>query len=232
MSSPKQSFYLAADLFSSRALFGNAALAEAIQHASRDGVGPELEAVLPQLCEPRDASAKAIRNFDLRSVVTADALVLLFEGMELDSGMVVEFMLAKFCDIPTVIVRTDFRSCGEHPECPWNLMLGSFPRCETVRLNAMEQYRKLFEAMKTSASCKGEVDSAQQSIAAMQEALNSIAQGVVQKLREVMTMPSIMPEVLRGSVYEWVRHFPGGGFESELSPEELTEILKRRFVKG
>jgi hypothetical protein len=35
--------------------------------------------------------------------------LFLYNGTELDSGTVVEFMFSKFADIPSVIVRTDFR---------------------------------------------------------------------------------------------------------------------------
>jgi hypothetical protein len=40
---------------------------------------------------------------------------------------VVEFMLAKFADIPSVLLRTDIRAGGDYRDEPWNLMTSYFP---------------------------------------------------------------------------------------------------------
>ena len=45
--------------------------------------------------------------------VGCDLCILNYDGPELDSGTVVEFMVSKFADIPSVIVRTDFRNAGD-----------------------------------------------------------------------------------------------------------------------
>ncbi len=222
-------FYFAADLFSSRALFGNAALADAIQRASGTSERYEFKVILPQLCEPRTESARAIRNADIRSVVQADAAVFVFDGMELDSGMIAEFMVAKFCDIPSVILRTDFRSCGEHPECPWNVMLGFYPRCSVVQLNSMKEYKDLIAAQGEGRVSARNRDAARDSIEALQTFMDSIGASVAQALDKVMRIPATMPEELREPVYQWVRQFPGAEFDAELSAEDISEVIKRRF---
>ncbi len=54
-----------------------------------------------------------IRNVDLKHVMTSDMAIFNFDGANLDSGTVVEFIYAKMLDVPCVLLRTDFRSAGE-----------------------------------------------------------------------------------------------------------------------
>jgi hypothetical protein len=69
------------------------------------------------------ASAQTIRDGDLTSLLGCDIGLFLYDGTELDSGTVVEFMFSKFADIPSVIVRTDFRNAGDSISGdPWNLV--------------------------------------------------------------------------------------------------------------
>ncbi len=92
-------------------LLGNVALAQAIKHVSNG----RYEAVLPQDLEVTNKRGKAIRDFDILTLLSCDLALFHFDGTELDSGTVAEFMLAKFADIPTVLLRTDFRKAGDNP---------------------------------------------------------------------------------------------------------------------
>lgn len=66
-----------------------------------------------------------------------------FDGAELDSGTVVEFVIAKFADIPAVLLRTDFRRGGDSHRDPWNLMVSDWPRTEKVIIHSMELYQSI-----------------------------------------------------------------------------------------
>jgi nucleoside 2-deoxyribosyltransferase len=129
-------YYFGGELFNLKHLLGNVALAQAIKRVS-DG---KYEAVLPQDLEVSKKRGKAIRDVDILALISCDLALFHFDGTELDSGTVAEFMLAKFADIPTVLLRTDFRKAGDSPHDPWNLMLSDYPRTEKVILNGMEVY--------------------------------------------------------------------------------------------
>ncbi len=128
--------YLAGELFDVKHLAGNALLAEALGEISRGRYVP----VLPQDLELPSLEAKAIRDADYRALLECDAAIFQFDGSDLDSGTVAEFMTAKFADIPSVLLRTDFRRSGDRNPRPWNLMCDSFPRTEALVVDAMALY--------------------------------------------------------------------------------------------
>lgn len=96
--------YFAGGLFDHKELAGNALLAEAIVEAS----GGKYECILPQNFESRGKHPKDIRNADIDALLSCDAALFNYDGTELDSGTVVEYMFAKFADKPAVLLRTDF----------------------------------------------------------------------------------------------------------------------------
>ena len=103
------SIYFGGELFSTKHLLGNVALADAIRRRS----GGRFQSLLPQVLEQRDTTAQAIRDQDIRALLACDLGIFHYDGPELDAGTVVEFMFAKFADIPSVLLRTDFRGSGE-----------------------------------------------------------------------------------------------------------------------
>jgi len=131
-----KTFYFAGELFSQKHLIGNALLAQSIYETSEHKYLP----ILPQDLEFRDVTPKAIRDQDLLSLIQCDLALFHFDGPELDSGTVVEFMFAKFADIPSVILRTDFREGGDQSGVgePWNLMCSFYPRTEVVLSSCLE----------------------------------------------------------------------------------------------
>ena len=132
--------YFAGDIFNHKDLVGNLLLADAIKSVS-DG---RYHCILPQNLEQTTGRSIDIRNQDLLEVMRADLLILNFDGTELDSGTVVEFLYAKSLDVPCVVLRTDFRSGGDEEigGNPWNLMCSGYPRTEVMTLNGMAWYRK------------------------------------------------------------------------------------------
>jgi nucleoside 2-deoxyribosyltransferase len=129
--------YFAGELFSSKHLMGNAALGDAIARLSNRN----FSCVLPQTLEDRDTTARAIRDKDIVTLIGCDLALFNFDGPELDSGTVAEFMLAKFADIPSLLLRTDFRRAGDQGEDQWNLMLSFYPRTRSLFINSMEIYK-------------------------------------------------------------------------------------------
>jgi len=84
------SLYFAGELFNAKHLIGNSALAAAIERQSKG----EFICRLPQALEQRSNSARQIRDQDLESLVDCDIAIFNFDGTEVDSGTVVEFMVA------------------------------------------------------------------------------------------------------------------------------------------
>lgn len=136
-------YYFAGGLFSHKEIIGNHLLAEAILTCS----GGRWEPLLPQKAENQlRPDAREIRDNDFAMVLAADAALFNFDGSELDSGTVAEFMAARFLDLPCVLFRTDFRAAGDQNADgePWNLMLSGYPRTVTLRFDCMARYQALF----------------------------------------------------------------------------------------
>ena len=152
----KSSFtvYLGGELFSLKHLIGNAWLAEAIYEKSHG----RFRCVLPQdFFELRGRSGRAIRDFNFRALVACDLALLNFDGTDLDSGTVVEFMFAKFADVPSVLLRTDIRSAGDDRDEPWNVMAGYFPRTTSVIVPSLFNYRGTLQRRQRRSACGGEL---------------------------------------------------------------------------
>ncbi len=209
------SIYFAGELFSLKHLSGNAMLADAIQRVSNG----RFACVVPQDLEQREYTAISIRDQDLLHVVSCDVGLFNFDGPELDSGTVVEYMIAKMLDIPCVIIRTDFRSAGDFRGLPWNLMLAEYPRTKVVLLDAMADYQK---ALKKT----------QSPLEAAQYATDDLARSVVEAFNDVMAEKPVLTPELRASVYEWIRHLPGATFAQLLTEDSLKNILSSKVSRG
>ncbi|MEM9058500.1 MAG: nucleoside 2-deoxyribosyltransferase, partial [Pseudomonadota bacterium] len=103
------SVYFAGALFSHKDLIGNALVAAAVDRLS-DG---RYRCLVPQDLEQSSGRAMDIRDQDLRAVIESDLAIFNFDGTDLDSGTVVEFVTAKQLDLPSVLVRSDFRLAGD-----------------------------------------------------------------------------------------------------------------------
>jgi nucleoside 2-deoxyribosyltransferase len=207
-------YYFGGELFSLKHLLGNVALAQAIKRVS-DG---KYEAVLPQDLEVSKKRGKAIRDVDILTLISCDLALFHFDGTELDSGTVAEFMLAKFADIPTVLLRTDFRKAGDSPHDPWNLMLSDYPRTEKVILNGMEVYTA---ARNTATRSGNEVS--QKATALF--VLDGVASRVVESFNKVLSIPPRLPSHLREPVLEWLSLMPNFIMDSR---EALALMQKNR----
>jgi nucleoside 2-deoxyribosyltransferase len=215
--------FIAGELFNAKHLFGNAVLAEIIEELSNK----RYQCALPQNIEKRLDTAQMIRDEDINSVLSADIGLFNYDGLELDSGTVVEYLFAKIADIPSVILRTDFRKGGDQGTEPWNLMTSFFPRTEVVILNAMSFYQ---EEAKTcnDPSDKGCVYERKIN-AKSYHMMRRIAEEVIAAMDRVVQIKPIMPEEKRETIYEWIATFPGF-LEDQRS--HFSKLLQQKIEKN
>jgi hypothetical protein len=203
------SVYFAGELFSLKHLVGNAALADAIARLS----DARFACVLPQTLEDRAMSAHEIRDQDIVALLGCDLAIFNFDGPELDSGTVAEFMLAKFADIPSLLLRTDFRRGGDQGGDPWNLMMSFYPRTKKLCLNSLEIYKLgLGRGMSPVNAGKSIVD--------------SVAHSIVKELETLSQFPPIMTGELSEPVFRWISKLTG--FQSSESIEKVMAALTKR----
>ncbi|MEM6639861.1 MAG: nucleoside 2-deoxyribosyltransferase [Pseudomonadota bacterium] len=215
----QRTLYFAGDIFDHKDLIGNALLADYIESVSEQ----RYRCVLPQALEQSTHRSVAIRNQDLLAVMRSDVALFNFDGDDLDSGTVVEFMLAKMLDIPAVILRTDFRSAGDQTKDgdPWNLMCSFYPRTTQVTLNAMAWFQS------------GR-DQDQPVAEALEGLYQPLAKEVVSALDEACAQTPLMSQHLGQAtkLYEWAKTFPGSGLPAELASGEIDALIKRKHNAG
>ena len=223
-----RSFYLAGELFSGKHLLGNAALADAIRRRSSG----RYAALLPQNLEQREGTAHSVRDNDLRALLACDLALFNFDGGELDSGTVVEFLFAKFADIPAVLLRTDFRRSGDQLDGgePWNLMVSFYPRTATVLLNSMALYQSALDTRGAGSADPSPENGTDSSVQAALDAHTAVADAVVKAFDEILLAPPVLPAHLRAAVYEWLAILPG--FQPHLLPEMSAELPRLAAVKA
>ncbi len=211
--------YFAGELFDHKDLIGNALLASHIERISKG----QYSIILPQNLEQATERAVDIRNQDLKEVIQCDLALFNFDGTDLDSGTVVEFMLAKFLDIPSVIIRSDFRSSGDQAKDgdDWNLMCSFYPRTQLVQFNAMELYQ---QAVRESDS--------------LDEGMDRLYSRIASLLIDGLDSVSSLTPVYKGDkselegLYRWALKFPGSGLEDLCSdPSFVEQIVAAKIEK-
>jgi nucleoside 2-deoxyribosyltransferase len=214
---PRFSVYFAGGLFSHKDLVGNRLLADSIAQESRG----RFRCVLPQHLEVGAGRAVQMRNADLLALLKSDLAIFNFDGAELDSGTVVEFIFAKMLDMPAVILRTDFRAAGDQEQDHWNLMCSAYPRTKVVSLNGMDWYQQHF---------------AQQALdsVSLEKAYSLLARPIIDNLDLVIKEPAITAggNVSLAQIYAWALRFPGGGLSEGISAEDLQLMISQKIAKG
>ncbi len=217
--------YFAGELFDHKHLTGNATLAKAIARQSNG----KFLSKLPQNFEIREMSAHAVRDLDIETLINCDLALFNFDGTQLDNGTVVEYMFAKFADIPSVILRTDVRTgIADHGEYPWNLMVSHFPRTELVFLDVLTFYQALARESREMDLTKlyDEDHCYQYSMATT----DWIAKEVVAAFERVLEMPVQLSPTLTSPVFEWISKMPG--FTGETRKASFLEALTSKRTKG
>ncbi len=212
--------YFAGDLFDAKDLGGNLMLADAINKLS----GNRYSVMLPQdgECEVKERTSQSIRDADFKLLLECDCVVANFDGTDLDSGTVVEFCFAKSVDMPTVLLRTDFRDSGDHtlPDGePWNLMCSHFPRTEVLHINGMVRYHQ----------CRENVADIS---ALLTNYYNSIALEIIQKLDAVCAMDAWLKEDLLYCQYNNTIKSIGGTLGELINEERLLELMEHKKQSG
>jgi nucleoside 2-deoxyribosyltransferase len=228
--------YAAGGLFNQHELATNVWIKEAVGRLSNR----KFQLVLPQskdlkeLDALEELDAAYLRNADLLGVVRADAIIARLDGLELDSGTVVEFTLAKSLGKPAVILRCDFRHLsGTGIEEPYNLMVKSWPRTVEVHVASLldyvgflaEERKALGKSVSFEATMKAE-------LITVQKGLDEIAKKLIHGLEAAIRMKSPYPPEYREMVYKASRYSPGGGFDQMLTENELDEIIQRLRKNG
>ena len=107
--------YLAGPLFTTAEQEFNQQLSSALQQAGH-------EVWLPQEHEPRERTARAIFQEDVKGMDWAEVIVANMDGPDPDSGTCWECGYA-FGKKPIIVYRTDFRQAGDAASAPFNLMM-------------------------------------------------------------------------------------------------------------
>ncbi|MDC0230196.1 nucleoside 2-deoxyribosyltransferase [Deltaproteobacteria bacterium] len=209
--------YFAGDLFNHKDLTGNLLLAEAIEIESSG----RYVCVLPQHLEQSTNRSIDIRNNDLSKIVSADLILVNFDGTELDSGTVIEFLFAKALDVPAVILRSDFRSAGDQERGdPWNLMCSGYPRTGKLTLNAMAWYQEAWGKGGGAA-------------AVLERFYSKLSKDIITEFDNVYNEPSLIDsEQMLRNVYEWGLRFPGNGFSDLFTEQKLKSLLEKKQKKA
>ncbi|MET0263607.1 MAG: nucleoside 2-deoxyribosyltransferase [Rariglobus sp.] len=224
--------YFASELFSLKHLIGNSYLAEAIYEKSH---GKYL-CVLPQNIEQRRTTAQSIRDADIRALLQCDLGLFNYDGTELDSGTVVEFMFAKFADIPSVILRSDFRKSGDQETDPWNLMTSFYPRTANVVVNSIGLYKTAMQTRQRAAARRNKLDevvrlAGQHSSVDAQAMCEEIAAACVRALDRVVVTEPVMPKHLREEIYQWLALMPNLKGNKKDLRRELETVLQRKVER-
>ena len=193
-------FYFAGELFDAKHLMGNAYLAAEILKNSEGKFRP----ILPQDLEQRSLHPHDIRDEDILALLESDLALFHFDGSELDSGTVVEFMLAKFADIPSVIIRSDFRASGDQVDHPWNLMVSFYPRTEVVIVDALRSY-KFIDGNHQNGSSDLLTDP-QKSIRQVMGLNTMISRKVITAFERVIQAPALLQGPQQEQVYNWLQN--------------------------
>lgn len=220
---PSYDIYFAGELFDHKHLIGNAMLAARIERLSAG----RYRCRLPQDMEQTGAGAMDIRDQDLAAVAACDLALFNFDGPDLDSGTVVEFIYAKALDIPAALLRTDFRGGGDQQSesDAWNLMASFYPRARSVAIDAMAWYQE-----------ERRRDPASSADAALDRYCARIAAAAIDALDSARAEPPLLsgsPEDIE-RIYRWALQFPGGGLAARAAAADLSipNLIAAKAEKG
>ena len=161
-----------------------------------------------------------------------------YDGAELDAGTVVEYIVAKVADIPSVILRTDFRGGGdqhqiqasstegvpEETKDSWNLMSSFWPRTKNVVVDSMSVYKTGLTSNPNSSSS---------SFTAAEALQQHTATQIISAMESVIRLPPRLPPHLREGVYEWLSLMVGWRDDDEGDGEGRKEVTgEMRKVLG
>jgi nucleoside 2-deoxyribosyltransferase len=228
MKKKKRSYtvYFGGELFSLKHLIGNAGLAEAIYEKSHG----RFRCLLPQDFVWRGRGPRAIRDGNLRALIACDLALFNYDGSELDSGTVVEFLFAKFADLPSVLLRTDIRRASDWRDEPWNLMTSFFPRTATIVVPSLFDYRGVLKRRHRRLDEVARLAGLHSSAHA-QTICEQVATQCVRALERVLAMEPVLPKFLREETYQWLALLPGLRGKEKALRKEFEHYLERKVER-
>ena len=143
-------------------------------------------------------------------------------------------MFAKFADIPSVLLRTDFRNGGDQAGVgePWNLMTSYYPRTATVVIDAMALYQ---EGLAPHPAPIDEPDASLENNRSGQAGMTMLARtadAVIAAFDQVLQLPAVLPGAMRESVYHWLALMPGFRTATDERIAELQDLCAAKQGKG
>ncbi len=218
--------FFSGEVFNLKHIIGNAYLAEAIYEKSH---GKYLCA-LPQDFDPRGTAARSVRDHHIRTLIACDLALFNFDGPDLDSGTVAEFMLAKFADIPAVVLRSDRRGANDRA-WPWNPMANYYPRTVILGLDGLAAYKATFKKRKRTvdevmrlAGLHGSADA--------QRVCDEVASYIVRGFDRVCEIEPVMPKHLREEIYNWLPMMPGLRGKEKALRREFERHLEHKVQRN
>ena len=214
--------YFAGPLFDHKDLIGNAILSTYIDKVSEG----KYRCIAPQNLEQATDKLVDIRNQDLSYVLACDLAIFNFDGTELSSGTVVEFLYAKLLDVPSVVIRSDFRDGGDQDRegDRWNLMASFYPRTRKLEFNSMEWYQREKKAFSDGNGVFEVADSLYRKIASLVIAeLNAV-------IEETPLLSTDNNKAL--DIYKWASSFPGVSPNEMELPSNLESLVLSKKNKG
>ena len=157
----------------------------------------------------------------MKYVITCDMAIFNFDGSDLPPGAVIEFMVAKYLDIPSILLRTDFRHAGDQEQDgdPWNLMASFYPRTRNVMIHGMQWYQ---EAIRNRDNLNDSID----------DLYKKTASTIITELDAVRgekPLPKGTPADIE-RLYQWAVQFPGGGLKE--MGVDIEKIISDKTQKG
>lgn len=231
--SPPSSFsvYFGGELFDIKHLAGNALLAEVIYRQSKG----RFRCHLPQDFELRGLNPHVIRDQDIVALLESDLAIFNFDGTELDSGTVIEFMIAKFADIPALLLRTDLRAAGDQGDAkkdPWNLMASFYPRTEVVRAASLIDYRVHQQQTAPADLSLAQRLRQRRATQTATSVADTLVPGIIAALERMVATPPAMAPELRPDVYTWLAAMPGLKGRPATLRRQLAAILEAKIERG
>jgi len=220
--------YFAGELFTHKDLAGNALLAEAISDLSEQ----RYCCVLPQNLSRPDSQPHQLRDQNILNLLESDLALFCFDGTELESGLVAEYLIAKFADIPSVIVRTDFRFGAAHREddFPWNPMVCFYPRTEVEIIDAMSVYQNIFQEFPWTDAADMLIEKRCSDVA--KTMVRVVSQAVVDAFDRVLESSPRMEAAQAEAVYSWLALMPGFQMDTERAKNVMKQALARKRARG
>ena len=209
--------YWAGDLFDHKDLAGNLLLAEKVEILS----GGRYLPMLPQNGEVNKKRSLDIRDGDYDLLLSCDMYLGNFDGPDLDSGTVAEFLFAKMLDIPAVLLRTDFRCPAESctsPD-PWNLMCSGYPRTRSLILHSMQLWHEATEM----AVEKGKI---------VDLYYANIAEKILKELDKCLVMEKVFSFEELAGIYRNTLRAAGGKLPEIWTEEKILALLAEKAEKG